>query len=242
MQILITGATSGIGAALAGALASDGHVLHLHGRDSVKLESLIAAINGHDSDSAVYRADFGQTHEIDSLAAQIAENTSKLDVVINNAFGKLEKPLAECTADEIASFFAVSVTGTVQVVRAHLNLLRASTSPRIVNIVADWGFPMHNIMTGPSPYISAKYAVHGFGAALQTELGAYGVRTTNICPGVTAADVGWDVSDEDFARSHGLNAIHPRVIVEAVRFVIAASSAHVRSIVLSPACGDYNGI
>jgi NAD(P)-dependent dehydrogenase (short-subunit alcohol dehydrogenase family) len=111
----------------------------------------------------------------------------------------------------------VSVAGTAQVIRSVLDLLKKSTAPRIINIVADWGFPMHNIMTGPAPYIAAKYAVHGLGAALQTELGVFGIRTTNLCPGVVAADAGYDMPDEQFRNEHGASAIHPRILVDAVR-------------------------
>lgn len=242
MEILITGATSGIGSVLADGLAHDGHRLHLHGRDGSKLETLVNGLRTHGSSVHTYIADLADSKAIGRMAEQVASNASALDLVINNAFGKLEKPLHECELDEISSFIQVSVVGTTQVVRVFLDIIRKSSSPRIINIVADWGFPMHNIMTGPAPYISAKYAIHGLGAALQTELGTFGIRTTNLCPGVVAADAGYELSDKEFSEKYGVSAIHPRTLVDAVRFVLAAPHAHVRSIVLSPPNPQYNGL
>lgn len=242
MEILITGATSGIGSTLADGLVRDGHKLHLHGRDASKLKTLVSKLRGHGSSVHTYTADLADPKAIGRMAEQVTSNTSVLDLVINNAFGKLEKPLHECELDEISSFIQVSVAGTTQVIRVLLDLLKTSSSPRIINIVADWGFPMHNIMTGPAPYISGKYAIHGLGVALQTELGAFGIRTTNICPGVVAADAGYDLGDKDFSEKYGVSAMHPRTLVDAVRFVLGAPFAHIRSIVLSPPNPKYNGL
>ena len=242
MEILITGATSGIGTALATGLLQDGHRLHLHGRDESRLKTLADTLRGQRSRVLTYVADLADSDAIGGMAREVERNTSVLDLVISNAFGKLEKPLSECQLDEISSFVQVSVAGTAQVIRALLEVLKKSSSPRIINVVADWGFPMHNIMTGPAPYISAKYAIHGLGAALQTELGAFGVRTTNICPGVVAADAAYDLDDDDFSEKYGVSAIHPRTLVDAVRFVLSARHSHVRSIVLSPSNPEYNGL
>lgn len=242
MEILITGATSGIGSTLADGLVRDGHKLHLHGRDGSKLKKLVNRLRGHGPSVHTYIADLADPKAIGHMAEQVTLNTSVLDLVINNAFGKIEKPLHECELDELSSFIQVSVVGTTQVVRVLLDLLKKSSSPRIINIVADWGFPMHNIMTGPAPYISAKYAIHGLGAALQTELGAFGIRTTNICPGIVAADAGYDLDVKDFSEKYGVSAIHPRTLVDAIRFVVGANHAHIRSIVLSPPNPEYNGL
>lgn len=242
MNILITGATSGIGTALATGLAQDGHLLHLHGRDESRLKRLAGTLSKSDRQPRTYVADLSRGDEITALAQQMATHVSSLDLLINNAFGKLESPLSESDPEDIAAFFSVSVTGTVLLTRSVLDLLAKASAPRIINIVADWGFPMHNIMTGPSPYIAGKYAVHGLGVALQTELGSQGIRTTNICPGIVAADAPYDMSPSAFSEKYGVTAIHPRTIVDAVRFITGSPHAHVRSIVLSPPNPSYNGL
>lgn len=242
MNIFLTGATSPIGKVLATALALDHHALHLHGRDAAKLREMSKVLSHGDSQITTYQADLTQPSEIEAMFAKAADKTDRLDLLINNAFGKLEKRIDELAVGESQQFFLTSISGTTEVVRAALPLLRKSPSPYIINIVADWGFPMHNIMTGPSAYIAAKYACHGLGAALQTELAPFGIRTTNLCPGVVATDVEYETPDDDFARNNGNTAIHPRVLADAVRFIIGARTAHIKSIVLSPNNPEYNGL
>lgn len=119
---------------------------------------------------------------------------------------------------------------------------RCSSASWPRNIVADWGTPMHNIMTGPAIYVAGKYGVYGLGAALQVELAGHRIRTTNLCPGIVAADVTAADSYESFAKKYGDKAIHPEALAAAIDFILDQRSAHVRSIVLSPRNPDYNGL
>src|SRR5260370_26050995 len=125
----------------------------------------------------------------------LAAKTKTIDVLVNNAFGKLEDELVKTDADALVEFFRVSLAGTADVIRQSIPLLTRSKAAHIINIVADWGFPMHNVMTGPSAYISAKYGVHGLGVALQTEITKLGIRTTNLCPGIVAAETEFGTTD-----------------------------------------------
>ncbi len=237
---LITGATSGIGSFVSHYFAAKGATLILHGRDQEKLARLQSELDGQGH--FLLNADFQDLNSISLMADSLVAFTDHIDVLINNAFGKLEEPLEKTSSSELAEFFQVSVAGTADVIRTCIPLLQQSISPHIVNIVADWGFPMHNIMTGPSAYIAAKYAIHGLGVALQTELSPYGIRTTTLCPGVVAADVKFGTSYEDFLEEFGNEAIHPGDLANSIEFVIKQRSAHVKSIVLSPNNPGYNGL
>ena len=142
----------------------------------------------------------------------------------------------------ISAFFQISLAGTAQVIQRSLPLLQSAPSPHVINIVADWGFPMHNIMTGPSLYIAAKYGLHGLGAALQTELGKHNIRTTNLCPGIVAANTEYGTDDSSFEAANGNSAIHPGDLAKAIDFILDAKYSHIRSIVLSPTNPEYNGV
>jgi NADP-dependent 3-hydroxy acid dehydrogenase YdfG len=235
-NVLITGSTSGIGSFLARHYAAREWSLFLHGRDDVKLKQLGRRIGPQ---ATLLRANLGILSEIPQMFESVRAKTSSLDLLINNAFGKLEDPLLRCTPEAMSEFFQVSLTATAEVIRQSTPFLKRSDAPHIINIVADWGFPMHNVMTGPAVYVAAKYGIHGLGVALQTELD---VPITNICPGVVAADTGFGTSMKRFRKSHGEKAIHPADIAAAIDFVLVAQSSQIRSIVLSPKTPKYNGL
>lgn len=239
-KILITGATSGIGTYLARHFAQLGFTLYLHGRDKQKLEALAKKLGP--ADFVLLNCDLADTESISGMFKELSLKANAIDILINNAFGKMEKPLIETDGDALTEFFQVSVVGTAEMIRQTIPFLKQSKAPHIINIVADWGFPMHNVMTGPSAYISAKYAVHGLGAALQTEIAKLGIKTTNLCPGIVAADTEYGTSDADFIDSKGNGAINPKDLAKAVEFIIGQEFSHVRSLVLTPNNPEYSGL
>jgi NADP-dependent 3-hydroxy acid dehydrogenase YdfG len=238
--ILITGATSGIGSFLSQHFAKKDFTLFLHGRDKKKLIALERELK---YEKALFlQANFSSQSEIKKMFETIAKETNSIDVLVNNAFGKLEDPITKADPDSIVEFFQVSLAGTAEVIRLTIPLLKKSKDAHIINIVADWGFPMHNIMTGPSLYIAAKYGIHGLGAALQTEISSLGIRTTNVCPGIVAANTKYGTSSEAFLKENGNQAIHPIDIANTIEFVLAQKHSQIRSIVLSPVNPKYNGL
>lgn len=238
--LLLTGATSGIGTFLANHYAHKDYRLFLHGRDRKRLQRLGRELKS--AEPILLEADLASLRAVEAMFRIVSSETRVLDLLINNAFGKLEDPLVKADPNAVSEFFQVSLAGTAIVTQKCVPFLKKAPSPQIINIVADWGFPMHNIMTGPSLYIAAKYGTHGLGAALQVELAKFGIRTTNICPGVVAADTGFEEKYEVFVKRHGTKAIHPEAIAGAIDFVLAQRSSHVRSIVLSPRDPEYNGL
>ncbi len=239
-KMLLTGATSGIGRYLAQHFLSAGFTLYLHGRDRKKLAALAKKLGS--GDYVLLEGEYGDPKSISRMFAELASKTKVLDVLVNNAFGKLESELVETDGEALAEFFRVSLAGTADVIRQAVPLLKRSKAARIVNIVADWGIPMHNIMTGPSAYIAAKYGVYGLGVALQTELAKLRIRTTNLCPGIVAADTEFGTTDQAFENSKGQSAINPTELANSIEFVLGQTSTHVRAIVLSPRNPAYNGL
>lgn len=239
-SMLITGATSGIGSFLAHYFAEKGFTLFLHGRDSKKLSKLECELK---SEGATFlQADLASPTELRKMFEQVGKQAKKIDVLLNNAFGKLEDPIAKAESQAIVEFFQVCLAGTAEVIRLSIPFLKRSDDAHIVNIVADWGFPMHNIMTGPSLYVAAKYGLHGLGAALQTEISGLGIRTTNVCPGIVAANTKYGTSMEEFLKENADQAIHPLDLAHTIEFILEQKHSHIRSIVLSPVNPKYNGL
>lgn len=131
-RILLTGATSGIGLETAKALAADGHHLLVHGRSVTKLDELVAALRA-ESDAAsieTYEADLSSVRAVLNLAASVAQDHERIDVVINNA-GVFKTPNPR-TADGLDIRFAVNTLAPFVLTRALAPLL--SPSSRVVNL------------------------------------------------------------------------------------------------------------
>ncbi|MGA3136209.1 MAG: SDR family NAD(P)-dependent oxidoreductase [Terracidiphilus sp.] len=235
----ITGATSGIGKYLAHHYARKDFALVLHGRSDEKLSDLQKELTG--ADITIVNADLMDFSQIERMFKAIQARHSYISVLINNAFGKLEDSLVEAAPEDITNHVQTSIAGTSEIIKLSVPLLARNKPGFIINIVADWGIPTHNILTGPSVYVATKYAVYGLGVALQMELGDFGIRTTNLCPGVIAATTSFGESDASFIDRNGDSAIHPATIANAIDFVVSQRFAHLKTIVISPTKSDYTG-
>lgn len=139
-KVLITGATDGLGRALAHALASRGAIVLLHGRDQARLSDTLREIReatGRDR-LFVYRADFSSLEQVRRLAAEVLGEQERLDVLINNAGiggGSRGAPREE-SADGYELRFAVNYLAPFLLTGLLLPLLRRSAPARIVNVAS----------------------------------------------------------------------------------------------------------
>src|SRR5215475_11920797 len=139
--IFITGATDGLGRALAGRLAADGATLILHGRDTGKLESAaaeISATHGVDHPQTV-RADLADLAQVRKLALDVQNATGRLDVFVSNAgigFGQPDGRERRTSADGYELRFAVNYLAGFLLTARLLPLLQQSAAARIVNVAS----------------------------------------------------------------------------------------------------------
>jgi NAD(P)-dependent dehydrogenase (short-subunit alcohol dehydrogenase family) len=139
--IFITGATDGLGRALADRLAEDGHVLLLHGRDQQKLDRTAAEIADQHriSKPATFRADLAALGEVRRLADEVLAATSRLDAFVSNAgigFGEPDGHERRTSTDGYELRFAVNYLAGFLLTERLLPLLRESAPARIVNIAS----------------------------------------------------------------------------------------------------------
>jgi NAD(P)-dependent dehydrogenase (short-subunit alcohol dehydrogenase family) len=143
MVVLITGATSGLGRAVAGALAERGHTVLVHGRDAGRIEQAVGEIGGG---ARGYQADLASLAEVRRLAGDVAGAEERLDVLINNA-GVAATERQE-SADGIELDFAVNYLAHWVLTGHLLPLLERSAPARIVNVASigqapiDWSDPL----------------------------------------------------------------------------------------------------
>ena len=145
--IFITGATDGLGRALAGALAADGATLILHGRDSAKLTEVADDIAGsHDvARPATVRADLAELAQVRRLAEDVRSLTDRLDGFVSNAgigSGEPEGRTRRVSADGYELRFAVNYLAGFALTLDLLPLLRASAPARIVNVASLGQYPI----------------------------------------------------------------------------------------------------
>jgi len=173
--ILITGATDGIGLATAKALALQGHKLLIHGRSAEKLERVKAELAALGADVEGYLADLSDLKQVEKLAAEVAANHERLDVLINNAgIFKTNQPI---TAAGLDVRFVVNTLAPYLLTRRLLPLMVASS--RVVNLSSAAQAPVDlqalagKQRLGDMPaYAQSKLAITMWTRHLARELGA----------------------------------------------------------------------
>lgn len=188
-SILITGASSGIGQALALHFAQQGHLVLAGVRRREDADELISRSQGR---VTPIRLDVTSAASIEAALAQVqahaqAHTGEQLDVLINNAGLAFSGALEQTPQDELTRLMNVNVMGTFAVTRACLPLLRQAQG-HIVNISSISGL---FAAPGLTAYVASKHAVEGMTAALRMELAPLGVKVCSIAPGKIDTPI-WD--------------------------------------------------
>lgn len=136
-KIMITGATDGLGAALAEKLASEGNYLILHGRNESKLNNYVDKLTGKYSNSYIksYVSDFASMNSIKKMCNEIIENESALDIIVNNA-GLGVEDIKRVSDDNVEMLFQVNFLSNYIIINKLHKLLESSQDPRIINVAS----------------------------------------------------------------------------------------------------------
>jgi NAD(P)-dependent dehydrogenase (short-subunit alcohol dehydrogenase family) len=187
-RVLITGAGSGIGRALAIELAARGCRLALCDINAIGLDETAALANGTGKISQ-HILDVSDARAINVLPASISAAYGGLDVLINNASVAIGGAFEEASLEDFEWLMSVNFWGVVRMSRAFLPLLRASDDARLVNLSSIFGIIAP---PGQSAYSASKFAVRGFSMALSQELEGTSVRVTTVHPGGVATNIAKD--------------------------------------------------
>lgn len=212
---LVTGASSGIGAASARALAADGFRVVCAARRTDRIEALAEEIDGVAVTCDVTSAD--------SVAALAEAVGPRLDVLVNNAGGAFGADRVE-SADvaDWAQMYEVNVLGVARVTQALLPALRASGAALIVNIGSTAGQVTY---PGGGGYTAAKHGLHAVSQTLRMELNGEPVRVTEIAPGMVRTEefslvrFGGDKGQADAVYADVDSPLVAGDVAEAVRWV-----------------------
>jgi NAD(P)-dependent dehydrogenase (short-subunit alcohol dehydrogenase family) len=188
---VITGASSGIGSALALLLAREGASVVLAARRADRLRGLEATLRAEGHEALAHRCDVTRRGEAEELIARALSVYGRLDILVNNA-GRGNFASVEDTTDEmIRTMFEVNVYSLWYTTRPALRQMRSQGSGHIINVASiagKIGFPYN------SAYVAAKHACVGFTHALRLELLETGIHASVVCPAGVLTD--WAASTE----------------------------------------------
>lgn len=217
---LVTGGSSGIGLAIARALAEDGYGLTISSRRAEKLEATAETLRS-------------EGHEVNAIAAQIADEVEmkgvvaahrdaygRLDVLVNNAGVGLGEPIHELTSKKVDLQIEVNLRSLMLMTRECLPMLREAGAEHhkalIVNTASVAGKAGQAWL---SVYSATKFAVIGFSQATQREVSGQGIGVTALAPGFVDTPMTEFVKEQVPAEE----MIQPTDIAEAVRFLLKTS-------------------
>ena len=181
--VLITGALTGIGRAVAFAFAREGNRVVVSGRHEDVGQALAAELREFGGKAEFIRADVRREDDVRSLVDQTIARFGRLDAAVNSAGTEGQPgPVTEQTADSYAATFGTNVLGTLLSMKHELRVMHAQHSGSIVNISSTYG---HAGTRGASVYAASKHAVEGLTKSVALEVAGSGVRINAVAPGPT---------------------------------------------------------
>lgn len=215
---IITGASSGIGAALARELHAAGWQLVLAARRRERISQLAAQTGG-----TALVLDVRDPDSIAAFAAEIERRFGRVDVLVNNAGLALgREPLAETLDEDWVRMYETNVLGVARLTRALMPLLRRAPHAHIVNVGSVAGF---DVYAGGAGYTSTKHALRAITNTLRLELNGEPIRVTEVAPGMTRTEFSTTRYRGDEQRAaqtyEGLDPLEAGDVAACIAFAIA---------------------
>ncbi|MEO1672025.1 MAG: SDR family NAD(P)-dependent oxidoreductase [Cyanobacteria bacterium J06631_2] len=181
--ILITGASRGIGAVIAGELAQQQATIVGVARSQTELERVCADIRATGGKASAIAGDISQVEQLATLVAEIEARVGSIDILVNNAGIEIYQAFPDCSLTQIQSVLSVNLLAAMELTRLLLPSMLQQCSGHIINIASlasKKGHPYDSI------YSASKAGLLMWGNALRQELADTGVEISAICPGYVA--------------------------------------------------------
>jgi len=212
---VVTGSTSGIGQALAHALAAEGVNVVLNGLgDPAKIEADRAELAERTGVKALYHgADMTKPTEIADMVAFCQRELGRLDILVNNAGVQHVSPIEDFPVDKWDLIIAINLSSAFHATRAAVPIMKAQKRGRIINLDS-----VHGLVASPfkAAYVAAKHGVLGLTKTVALELAEEGITCNAICPGYVHTPL-VDMQLADTAKARGMT------VEQVMRDVILAA-------------------
>lgn len=217
---IVTGASSGIGAATARALGDEGMAVALAARREDRLTDLADEIDDGPGEALVVPTDVTDRDAVDDLVETTVDEFGDLDVLVNNAGVMLLQKVADADPDDWRTMVEVNLLGLMHASKAALPHLRGGGDLVQVSSVA--GRETSQTAAG---YNATKWGVNGFTDALRKEETENGVRTTIVEPGAVETELQEHIPDEEVKQRiegwvESMEALQPEDIAAAVLYAV----------------------
>ena len=227
---LVTGASRGIGLAIAHALAKEGCTLILTARDENKLSQLSGELSGQKVRILTRSSDIRDPYSVDDLFRDIRRKFQTLDILVNNAgIAHANLPIEDLPYPVWTDVFATNVDGTFLVTQAALGLMKRGST-----IVNNLSIAATRVFAGSAAYNASKHAALGLTNTLREELRPRGIRVIGLLPGATDTDI-WKTLWPQAPRKKMMS---PETVAEAViEAILLPANATVENLEILPTAG-----
>ncbi|MCW2774142.1 MAG: short-chain dehydrogenase, partial [Nocardioides sp.] len=226
---VVTGASSGIGAATALALAAAGYPVALGARRTDKCEEVATAIRDAGGEAAVHALDVTDSASVTAFAKAVATDLGDIEIVVSNAGAVAPGTVHEVDPERFAREIDLNLVGAQRLVRAFVPGMVERQRGDFVFVSSDVAVRARPFM---SSYAAGKWGLEGMVHALQMELEGSGVRASIVRPGPTWSEMGtdWDVEEAAFVLNQWVKFGHarhphflkPTAIADAITTVVSA--------------------
>jgi len=211
---LITGATEGIGRAIAFSLGRSGYRVGVCARTEAKVKKLVKELDAEGFEAAGATADVGDAEQVARMVEQVTGSLGEIDTLINNAGVLIGKPFEELTLEDWDTTMSTNVRSLYLVTRAVLPGMRKRKGGDIVNVASLAG---RNGFVGGTAYTASKHAVLGFSRSLMLETRKEGIRVIAICPGSVDTSM---LQDQPMLKSEPSRILRPEDVADTILYAL----------------------
>ncbi|MGB3208269.1 MAG: 3-oxoacyl-[acyl-carrier-protein] reductase [Crinalium sp.] len=221
---IVTGASRGIGRAIALALATEGALVVINYANSASAaEQVVAEIGNAGGNAIAFQADVSKPDQVDALLKAVMDKWGRVDVLVNNAGITRDTLLLRMKLEEWQQVIDLNLTGVFLATKAVSKIMLKQKSGRIINITSVAGL-MGN--PGQANYSAAKAGVIGFTKTIAKELATRGITVNAVAPGFITTDMTANIKSDDILKFIPLGRYgQPEEVAGMVRFLAADSAA-----------------
>jgi short-subunit dehydrogenase len=227
-RVIVTGASQGIGRAIALEFSRRGARLALASRNRQALEELAASIKAEGGSAIVIPTDVTAAGAVEQLAQETIRQLGGIDILVNNAGIGITAPIGDAASADVEAVFRLNVLAAAAAIRAVVPIMRAQGEGMIINVSSMAG---RIVVPRIGYYSASKFALTAIGDALRMEEAHRGIKVMNVFPGTTRSSFG---ENRLGARGRQAHQRLPPVPAEKVARTIAlAAERNRRSVYIS---------